>query len=328
MNEKVILTGVRPTGVLTIANYLGAVRPIIELQKQGFKPFVFIADLHAFTDNEPAKVNQYITGLLADYLALGLDPKQAVIYSQSQIKGQVTTLMSYLARLITVAELLRVPTLKEKIKSGTRVETANSLLFMYPVLMAADILIQKADVIPVGQDQIPHLEISRLLAKRFNERYGEVFPIPQPHILKTLRILSLKGDGKMSKSKPEGAILLTDTPKEVDNKIKRAQTASAGEITPSLESLITICRELSETETQKQNIEAIIKRHKNKENVMGEFKKIATEIINHFLQQYQKRRESIIKNTKLIKQVLSDGGVIAISHADQTLQEVEKLMNK
>lgn len=242
LHKVEILTGIRPTGDLTIANYLGAVAPIIELQAQGLSPLVFVADLHAITDQEPAAVKQYIRGVVADYIALGIDPKKTKIYLQSDIAGEVTIFTVLLARLVSVAELLRVPTLKDKLKKNARPETANASLLLYPVMMAADILLNRAKKVAVGEDQLPHIEFTRLVARRFNKRYGKVFPIPEVLQIKPLRILSLKGEGKMSKTNPGGAIFLTDDLKTVANKIKSAETAFEGVMNEKLESLILIAK--------------------------------------------------------------------------------------
>src|SRR3989339_6808 len=131
-----IFTGIRPTGNLTVANYLGAVKPIVKLQSQGYRPLVFVADIHALTDNEPALVKKYTNEVVADYIALGLDPDTTTIYIQSAIANQVSSLTLILSRLISVAELLRMPTLKEKLKTTLHPENANPLLFLYPVLFS------------------------------------------------------------------------------------------------------------------------------------------------------------------------------------------------
>ncbi|PIR93845.1 tryptophan--tRNA ligase [Candidatus Falkowbacteria bacterium CG10_big_fil_rev_8_21_14_0_10_39_11] len=321
-----ILTGVRPTGSLTIANYLGAVKPLLELQNSGEEPLLFVADLHAITDYEPEQVKQYIRELVADYLALGVDPEKTTIYVQSVIKGQIMTLSAYLARLTTVAELLRVPTIKDKIKHGQSAESANALLFFYPVLMAADILIQRAKSIPVGEDQVAHLETTRVLAERFNKKYGEIFPIPKVTQVKSLRILSLKGDGKMSKSSPEGAIFLTDTLEEAEKKIKRAQTAGDKEMTPSLESLLLIVKMLDSTEEEQKRADDIIVRHKNGEQVMGEFKDLAIEIVKRFLTRFQTKRKEVLADPTYIDKVLEQGNDFARKNADETMVMVEKAM--
>jgi len=258
---------------------------------------------------------------------LGLNPNKSVIFIQSTIKSQVFTLMSYLTRHITVAELLRVPTLKDKLKNARR-ETANSFLFLYPVLMAADILIQRAEQVPVGKDQESHLEISRLLARRFNDRYGNIFPIPKPYEIEALNILSLKGEGKMSKSIPDGAIFLNDDIKGVTKKIKGAITSIEGKMTKGLESNILLAKELAKREEDKISIDKIVSEHMAGKKVMGDFKNMLTKIVSEFLIDFQERKKKIAKDDKMIKSVLERGTKIATENANKTMAIVEKAMFK
>ena len=327
MQYKVeLLTGIRPTGDLTVANYLGAVAPIVELQVRGVSPVVFVADLHAITDNEPATVRQYIHGVVADYIALGIDPKEAKIYLQSDIAGEVTTFTALLARLVSVAELLRVPTLKDKLKNNARPETANALLLLYPVLMAADILLNRAKKVPVGEDQLAHMEVTRLLARRFNKRYGELFPIPQVLQVKSLRILSLKGEGKMSKTNPGGAIFLTDDARTVASKIKGAETAFEGMMNEKLESHILIAKGLAKTESERDEVDAIIKAHKSGKPVMGQFKQILARIVQNFIEEFHVKRAEITRDPSYIPSVLEEGAKVARENAIETLDEVRKVL--
>lgn len=323
-----IVTGVRPTGDLTIANYLGAIKPIVELQNQKQSLMVFVADLHALTDNEPDVIKQYTREVVMDYLALGIDPTQTIIYKQSDIAGEVTTLMALLARQISVAELLRVPTLKDKLKTGSRAETANALLLLYPVMMAADILLQKAKQVPVGEDQVSHLEVTRLLAERFNKKYGEVLPLPQPLQVKSLRIQSLKGDGKMSKSHPEGAIFLTDSLDKVAKKIKSAETAFAGEMNDTLASHILVAKELCRSDADREEIDRLVAEHLKGTAVMAEFKQIFARVVQEFLQEFQTKRDEIAKDTARIDTILLEGGKIARANAEATLAAVQSAMQK
>lgn len=327
MQYKVeLLTGIRPTGDLTVANYLGAVAPIVEFQTQGMSPVVFVADLHAITDNEPATVRQYIHGVVADYIALGVDPQKAKIYLQSDIAGEVTTLTALLARLVSVAELLRVPTLKDKLKNNVRPETANALLLLYPVLMAADILLNRAKKVAVGEDQLPHMEVTRLLARRFNKGYGELFPIPQVLQVKSIRILSLRGEGKMSKTNPGGAIFLTDDIKTIASKIKAAETAFEGVMNEKLKSHVLIAKELAKTESERDEVDAIIKAHKSGKSVMGQFKQILTRIVQNFLEEFQVKRAEIMRDPSYIPSVLEEGSKVARENATETLDETRKVL--
>jgi tryptophanyl-tRNA synthetase len=321
-----VLTGIRPSYDLTIANYLGAVRPIVDLQREKTSLMVFVADLHAMTDNEPKIVKQYIYNVVADYLALGLDPNKTIIFLQSDIAGEVTTLTAFLARLISVAELLRVPTLKDKLKKNAKPESANALLLLYPVIMASDILLQRAKLVAVGEDQMPHIELTRKLARMFNKKHKRVFPIPQALQIKPIRILSLKGEGKMSKSKPEGAIFLTDDLKTVETKIKNAETAFEGQMNEKLESLIFIAKNLAKTEKGKEEIDTIIKEHLAGKKVMKEFKQALIEIVKNFLIEFQEKRNEVIKNKHHLQSILEKGNKIAKQNAIETLEKVKKVL--
>ncbi len=324
MKPKIdILTGIRPSHDLTIANYIGAIPPIIESQNNN-SVIIFVADLHALTDHEPSVIKKYKNEVVADYIALGINPKKSKIYLQSDLSGQITTLTALLARHTTVAELLRVPTLKDKLKDTAHPENANALLFFYPLLMAADILIQGAKKVPVGEDQLAHIEITRKLAERFNKKYGETFVIPEAMQVKSVRILSLKGDGKMSKSKPEGAIFLSDSPEIIARKIKSAETAIEGVMNEKIESHILIAKTLAKTEAEKQEIDAIIKDHKKGKMVMGEFKKALTKIVQNFTSEFQLKRKEIVKNPDYINSILEDGKKFATKNANETLSAVIK----
>lgn len=321
-----ILTGVRPTGGLTVANYLGAINAVKNYQDQGFSTLIFVADLHALTDREPSQVKNNVLEVVADYITLGIDPKKTKIFLQSSIMGETTSLMALLARQTTVAELLRVPTLKEKLKNNSNPENANALLLFYPVLMAADILLQKAKLVPVGKDQLAHLEITRRLAEKFNKKYGKVFPLPQPLKIKSLRLLSLKGEGKMSKTNPDGAIFLTDSPEKIDKKIKAAETAFEGKMSEKLESHIIIAKGLAEHDSQKSEIDAIISEHKQGKAVMGKFKKLMAEITKNFIIDFQSKRSKLAKNPEYIKSILEEGNKAAKANAQETLDSAKKAL--
>ena len=315
-----IFTGIRPTGNLTVANYLGAVKPLIELQDQGLKPLVFVADLHALTDCEPKEVKKYVNEVVADYIALGVDPNKAGLFLQSSIENEIAVLTLLLSRHTNVSELLRVPTLKDKLKNNARPETANALLFLYPVMMAADILIQRAKKVPVGQDQVSHIEFARELAKDFNKKYGEVFPMPQPLEQKALRIISLKGESKMSKSIPQGALFLSDDAKTIAKKIQTAETAFEGKMNDRLESHIIVAKGLAKTEKEMQEIDGIIDEHKKGKAVMGRFKQIFARVAQDFLQEFQARKKEITKDPSFIPSVLEQGAKIAQTNARETLE--------
>ena len=321
-----VFTGIRPSGGLTIANAIGGVDPIVKLQSENQikESMVFVADLHALTDAEPKDSQKNVIEVVKDYIALGLDPKKNKIFVQSALVSEVSELTVYLSRLLTVAELMRIPTLKEKIKKGQNETNANVLLAMYPIMMAADILLQKSEYVPVGEDQVVHIEITRLLAQKFNKKYGEVFPIPKVLSLgKPVRVKSLNGNGKMSKTDPNGAILLDDPIETSLKKIQKAQTAFAGENSDTLEALVLI-GEFVGNENEKGEISNIMKRHFKGENVMGELKSVINTSLERYLADFQKRK-SQIKEEDIVKKIQEDND-IAKKNAQETLKEVRELM--
>lgn len=318
-----MITGIRPTGDLTIANYLGAIKPIMESAPEGTA--IFVADLHALTDNEPSFVAKYRFEVVKDYIALGISTDKFYIYLQSAIGYETALCATYLSRLISVAELLRVPTLKDKLKGNAAPETANVALLEYPVLMTADIFLQKAASVPIGEDQTAHLEVSRELARRFNKRYGKTFAEPKAFQVKTLRLLSLRGAGKMSKSNPDGAIFLTDSSDVVRQKMKRAQTANPGERTPELDNLILISELLTSNRKElHKRFSVLIFRHDAGEKVMGQFKDLLADMFVEFVVDFQDRRQKI--SDKQVRDILEVGASIARSKAQKVLATMESAM--
>ena len=193
---KRILTGIQPTGVLHLGNYFGAMRPAIKLQEEG-EAFYFIADYHALTTiQDPALLREYIRGVALDFLACGLDPARVCFFLQSDVP-QVTELAWILSTVTPMGLLERAHSYKDKVAHGV---AASHGLFAYPVLMAADILLYDSDVVPVGKDQKQHLEITRDLAVKFNETFGETFKMPEPRIQETTAVVPGLDGQKMSKS--------------------------------------------------------------------------------------------------------------------------------
>lgn len=229
-------------------------------------------------------------------------------------------------RHISIAELMRVPTLKDKLREGQKEENASALLATYPVMMAADILIQRAKEVPVGEDQVPHIEVTRLLAKRFNLQYGPTLYVPKVQQVETLRIRSLKGEGKMSKTNPNGAIFLTDSLDEVARKIKKAETAFAGEMSPTLASHVSLIKGLTNRSEDRTQIDEIIKAHMQGQSVMGDFKRKFTEITLAFIDKFQQRRAQVVADPTYIPAVLEHGARKARANADETLNSVYSAM--
>ena len=323
-----ILTGMRSSADLTIANVIGAIKPIIDLSKKENlgKPYIFVADMHALTDQEPSETQPRVMEVLRDYFSLGLTPDKFVVYVQSQLMKEISELDFYLSRLITIAELLRVPTLKDKIKHGNGVETANALLAMYPIMMASDILIQRSMAIPVGEDQVAHVEAAKYLARKFNKRYGEVFVVP--NVLSTgepVRLISLDGSGsKMSKTNERGAVVLRDPIDVSLNKVKKAKTAFAGESSSELETLEIIARFVAKGKDL-EKIEGVLKDHYDGKNVMGEFKNLLCSSLEEYLTDLKEKREKITDG--YILENIQKAGDTARKNAQETLKDVRKAMS-
>jgi tryptophanyl-tRNA synthetase len=307
---------------------LGAVDPLVQLQDSGANPLVFVADLHGLTDHEPEEIKQYSKSVVVDYLALGVDPERAKIFVQSEIRNELSLLTMYLLRHITVSELLRIPTLKDKLKSGSKPENANGLLAVYPVLMASDILIQRATTVPVGKDQLPHLEVTRNLAEKFNDKYGEVFPLPKSQEIPSIKIKSLSGSGKMSKSEPEGAIFLTDSREDIERKFKKAKTDFAGSMNEDLENLFIIAKGLTKIDSETQAIDELKESHMSGKNVMKDFKLLLINITTRFLENYQLKRAEILKKSGYIDDLLMEGSTFAKMNAGENLKIIESLLWK
>lgn len=321
-----VFTGIRPTGGLTIANVIGSVHTIVELQnkKEIGRPMVFVADLHALTDGEPKDTQQYVLDVVKDYIALGLNPTNCDIFVQSSLIQEISELDLYLSRLVTVSELLRVPTLKEKIKQNMDLTNASTLLAMYPIMMASDILLQKSKYIPIGEDQVAHVEMARYLARKFNKAYGDTLPIPNVLSLgKPVRVNSLVGEGKMSKTNPTGAILLDDPVDLSLRKVKRAQSAFAKEMTKSLESLIKIGEFVAEAK-EREEMKGLLQKHMDGESVMGELKNLISISLERYLTDFQSKKKKIYDDE--VEKIVKEGAVVAKKNAQEVIKEVRSAM--
>ncbi len=229
MKKPILISGIQPTGKLHLGNYLGSLRNFVELQNSGnYDCYFFIADYHSLTaDFDPKEKMEQILGIARAYLAAGVSPKKSTIFLQSAVPA-VTELAWILTTLTPLGELERMTQFKDK---SDQHESVNAGLLTYPVLMAADILLFSGQHVPVGDDQLQHLELTRTLARKFNGRFGETFAEPQAILTKTPRIMSLdEPERKMSKSMPGGCLFLNDSPEEIRAKISRAVTDSGNEI--------------------------------------------------------------------------------------------------
>jgi tryptophan--tRNA ligase len=320
---KKMLSGIKPSGRLTLGNYIGAIRKFVEYQDE-YELYVFIANLHAITlAQDKAELKKNTKDLIALYLACGLDPKKVTIFLQSDVHehaelGWIMTCNSYMG------ELQRMTQYKDKTAKGETGITAG--LFTYPSLMAADILLYDADYVPVGIDQKQHVELTRNLAERFNNRYGETFVIPEPVVAKVgAKIYSLQNPTKkMSKSEenPKGTIDLLDEPSLARKKVMSAVTDSLGiiqydpENQPGISNLLTILSSLNG-----ESIESIVNRYEGKG--YGEFKKEVGQQVFDFLTDLQKRYNEIIASG-MAEQVIKEGNEKASFIARKKLSKVKR----
>lgn len=321
MEKKVVFSGVQPSGSLTIGNYIGAIRNWVALQDE-YDCYYCIVDLHSITvPQEPKDLRKNTLELLAVYLACGLDPEKCTLFIQSHVSAHaelcwVLNTMSYMGQLSRMTQY--------KEKSQRAGEKVNAGLFTYPVLMAADILLYQADLVPVGEDQKQHLELARDLAERFNNRYSPTFKVPEPLIKKEgARIMSLQNpQKKMSKSddNENGYILILDKPDDIRRKVKRAVTDSIGVVRysdeqPGIKNLIEIYSAFS-----KDSIEDIEKRYEGLG--YGKFKEDLAEVIIEGLKPIQEKFDSYMKNKDYLESVYKQGAEKARYISNKTLRKV------
>ncbi|HLR09675.1 MAG TPA: tryptophan--tRNA ligase [Bacillota bacterium] len=321
---KTIFSGIQPSGTLTIGNYLGAIRQFVELQDE-HDCYFCIVDEHAITvPQDRLELRRQIRSLAALYLASGIDPKKSTLFIQSEVPAH-TQLAWMLESISYVGELERMTQYKDK---SARQEAVPSALLTYPVLMAADILLYNTDLVPVGEDQKQHLELTRNLAQRFNNRFNDIFTVPEVSIPKVgARIMSLKDPTKkMSKSdeNEKAFISMLDDPQKIRKKIKSAVTDSDGVIKydkenkPGISNLLAIYASCTG-----ESIATLEEKYSGKG--YGEFKADVAEIVVRLLEPIQKRYAELIESAEL-DDILDRGAEKASTVANKTLRKVKKAM--
>ena len=322
--KKIILSGIQATGTLHLGNYLGAINNWIKMQDE-YDCYYMIADLHSLTiRNNPEELRNNTLSIIALYVAAGLDPNKNKIFIQSHIPAHPA--LSWVLNCYTyMGELNRMTQFKDK--SAKHADNINAGLFTYPVLMAADILAYNADLVPVGDDQRQHLEITRNIAERFNSIYGDTFKIPEAYIPKIgARIMGLQNPTKkMSKSAPDinDKILLTDEPDVIRKKVKKAVTDSEGvvrydeENKPGISNLMSIYGILKEKSMQD------IEQEFQGQNY-GTFKSAVAEAIVDRLAPIQEKHKELLANPVEIQKIYEAGDIKAREKTNQLLQEVYK----
>ncbi len=320
---KRIFSGVQPSGELHIGNFLGAIKQFVELQSE-YEVILCVVDEHAITvPQDPEKLRQRTLAVARTYLAAGIDPAKSIVFVQSHVPAH-TELGWILNAYTPMGELERMTQFKEKRQKQATVYAG---LFNYPTLMAADILLYQTELVPVGDDQLQHVELARSLADRFNNRYGQTFVLPKARLREeAARIMSLDNPRKkMSKSDDgdKGYVLLADPPDTIREKIKAAVTDSGKEIfydpleKPALSNLLVIFSEFSE-----MTLSEIIARYVGKS--YAEFKADLAEVVIQGLAPLQKRLSELSQDDAEITAVLKDGAKRAAAIADKTLKDVKQ----
>ena len=318
-----MLTGDRPTGRLHMGHYFGTIKERVRLQNKGIATNVIIADYQVITDRDTtANIQDNVANMVIDYLAAGLDPEKTMIFTHSAVPALNQLMLPFLS-FVTESELFRNPTVKAEQEASGHALTG--LLLTYPVHQACDILFCKGNIVPVGKDQLPHIEITRQIARRFNERYAEVFPLPEGILNDDIPEVPGLDGRKMSKSYGN-AISLCLTEEETWKLIKKSKTDSERMITfdkenrPGVSALLTtaaLCTGRSEVEIAEEI----------GEGGSGALKKYVNESVNSYLAPLRERRRELEGQMDYIHDVLADGNRRANEIANQTLAEVREAMH-
>lgn len=322
----IVLSGIRSTGKLHLGNYFGALRNFVRMQDES-KCYFFIADIHSLTTHpDPALLHQNVKNVLVDYLAAGIDPEKSVIYLQSDLRETIE-LYLYLNMHAYLGELAKTTSFKDKARKQP--ENVNAGLLTYPTLMAADILIHNADKVPVGKDQEQHLEMTRRFARRFNNFYGVDYfkePVAYNFGNELVKIPGLDGSGKMGKSEGN-AIYLSDSPKEIEKKVKKALTdAGPTELNAPkpdyIENLFTILRVVSTPEVVNHYEEkwnnCEIRYGDLKKQLAGDIIKVTTPIRERIL--------AIENDEAFLRKVTAEGAEQARERAQKTIRDVREIV--
>lgn len=311
MTKKVLLSGVKPTGRPHIGNYFGAMKQFVELQNE-YEAHIFIADLHALTSvQNKAELEANTLGVLLDYMAIGLDPKNVTLYKQSDVP-QVTELAWIFNCLSTMPYLMRAHAFKD---AEAKNKEINVGVFDYPLLMAADILLPGADVVPVGQDQKQHVEIARDMAQKFNNAFGECFKQPEAMILPDMATVLGTDGQKMSKSYGN-TIPLFASDEEIEKAVMGIVTDSGSEIPENVYAIHSLLR-------NKNDLEVIYSENK------GQYKKLKELLIEDlkaFIKPMRERRQALEEDKNAVLEVLRAGGKVARERAEKKMEEVREMV--
>ena len=314
-NNEILVTGDRPTGNLHLGHYVGTLENRLTLQ-DSYNCFFLIADLHMLTTHQSRvdELKENITELVIDWLSVGLDPTKSCFYLQSIIP-EITELTVLMSMLCSVPRVQRIPTLKEKISDLNLNENYSLGLLSYPILMSSDILIFNASKVPVGEDQLSHVELARELARKFNSNYKEIFKEPEPLISQHSRLVGIDGQSKMSKSL-NNCIYLCDSNKEVQKKVMKMFTdpnRTSADIPGRVEgNPVFIYHDIFNS--NKEELTDFKDRYKKGKIGDVEIKKSLIAHINNFLDPIRERRSKILKNKDEIPDIIFEGSRLSLIH--------------
>ena len=325
----VIFSGMRPTGRLHLGNYLGALQNWVDLQ-QAYQCIYCAVDIHALTTVETpedtAGIQPNIEDMVLDWLAAGVDPERHIVFVQSHVP-EVMSLHTLLSMVTPMGWLLRVPTFKEKVRQMDETEdSVNYGLVGYPVLQTADIILYKADTVPVGQDQVPHLELAREIVRRFNNRYGETFPEPQAKLTEAPLILGLDGRQKMSKSL-DNHLELAATPEDTTRRLASAFTDPQRQrrSDPGRPEVCNIYS-LHQVFSTPQEVGAVYSECTTAQRGCVDCKRHLAANVNSYLEPLRERRREFQERPGYVQEVLKDGATRAGAIAKETIHEVYEKM--
>ncbi len=309
MSKKILLSGVKPTGRPHIGNYFGAMKQFVDLQND-YESYVFVADLHALTSVQNREEMERATlGVLLDYMAIGLDPKNVTLFKQSDVP-QVTELAWIFNCLTTMPYLMRAHAFKD---AEAKNKEINVGVFDYPVLMAADILIQNPDIVPVGQDQKQHVEIARDIAEKFNRTFGETFKLPEPMIVTEVATVPGTDGQKMSKSYGN-TIPLFATDEEIEKAVMGIVTDSGSEIPTNVYAIHALLRNKNELEVM----------YAENKGQYKKLKELLIEDLKAFIGPMREKRQALEEDRAAVLEVLKSGGEVACDRAEKKMEEVRK----
>lgn len=328
--KKRLVTGDRPTGLLHLGHYVGSIVNRLKLQEE-FECYFFIADLHLLTTKKEKEdilhARSHMREMMLDYLSCGIDPKKVTLYLQSAIPA-VYEMNLFFEMLINVNRLQGLPSIKEMAKNAKMdMETIPFGLLGYPVLMAVDILLPKADVVPVGKDNEAHVELARDAARRFNQLYGEMFPMPEVLLSHVPTLIGIDGQGKMSKS-AGNAIYLTDDTKTVEKKVKGMYT-DPKRVHANIPGTVEgnpVFQLLDAFSLEKEKVEGYKTRYRQGDVSDVEVKEYLICVLEKFLAPIRERRKEFEKDHNLVEEILYDGSLKMIDVGNDTLKEMKSAM--